>query len=68
MLRAWERGRPARMLAEPFLGGAETPFFVAFLNHEITKRLEIHEIFASRISRILWDSTEKSLLWLNPLC
>jgi len=32
---------------------------VAFLNHENTKKLEFHEIFQSRISRIHWDSPEK---------
>jgi len=35
---------------------------VALLNHENTKKLEIHEIFDSRISRILIESTEKSIL------
>jgi len=40
---------------------------VAFVNHENTKRLEFHEIFESRISRILWDSTEKFFLRRVPL-
>jgi len=40
---------------------------VAFLNREDAKKLEFHEIFESRISRILLDSMEKSFSWRNPL-
>jgi len=39
---------------------------VAFLNRENTKKLEFHEIFKLRISRILIDSTEKSFYGAIP--
>jgi len=39
--------------------------FVAFLNHENTKKRDSHEIFESRISRIRRGFTEKSLLYIN---
>jgi len=41
--------------------------FIAFLNHETTKRREFHEIYESRISRILLDSMEKSFTRRDPL-
>jgi len=37
-----------------------------FLNRENAKKLEIHEIFESRISRIFWDFTEESFFWRDP--
>jgi len=60
MLRAWERGRPARKVKEPSLNGVEDLSIVAFLNHETAKQREIHEIYESRISRIILDFTEQS--------
>jgi len=41
---------------------------VAFLNHENTKKREIHEIFESRILQIIIDFTEKSLSRRDPFC
>jgi len=62
MLRAWERGHPARKFEELILSGAEVLFFVAFSNRENAKKHEFHEILESRISRIHRDFTEKFLL------
>jgi len=66
MLRTRECGHPIRKLEVLFQSGAEASFFVAFLNHETTKKLEFHEILESRILRILWDSTGKSFCGLIP--
>ena len=37
------------------------------LNHETTKKIEIHEIFESRLSWILLDFTEENLFSRNSL-
>jgi len=39
----------------------DVSFIVALLNRDTAKRREIHEIFESRLSRILLDFTEKSI-------
>jgi len=50
-----------------FKRGVEASSIIALLNRENAKWLEFHEILESRISRILWDPTEKFILWLNLL-
>jgi len=64
-------GREARKLEQPIQRSAWILFFVAFSNRETTKRREFHEMFESRISRILWDFAEISFIqrdsYNNPL-
>jgi len=66
MLCAWEFGHPACMFGRTAPVRRMGSIFVAYLNRENTKKHESHEIFPTRISWFLLDSTKKSFWGLIP--
>jgi len=61
MFRSLGEGASHLQVGGTVLIGPEAQFMLRFLNHENTKKLEFHEIFESRISRIHLDFTEKTI-------